>query len=76
MTLTDICSVISFLMSLSWRHALFYYWFGLLIDYHLNLLYFRYGCPGLVGKEYEAFADFYDKHFAGLIVLMLFDKYE
>ena len=27
---------------------------------------FRYGCPGSVSDDYGAFADFYDKHFAGL----------
>ena len=27
---------------------------------------FRYGCPGSEEKEFNAFADFYDKHYSGI----------
>eukprot|EP00794_Sanderia_malayensis_P018281 gene18281-20104_t len=38
----------------------------------------RYGCPGLVAKEYAGFADFYDKHFAESVMesmLKILDQY-
>ena len=41
-------------------HSFSHYIFHFFIIFH-----YRYGCPGSVSEDYSAFADFYDKHFAG-----------
>ena len=32
---------------------------------------FRYGCPGSEEKQYREFADFYDKHYSGMLKSVL-----